>query len=100
MFNRLTQVLYEVARVMIPPDPTPDAPAEVKARANTLLGFIKWGSLIAVVGGLLAFGMLTAAAERGGYGSGASEMKERFGKLLVGGVVTVSAVSIASFVFG
>lgn len=100
MFDRIKQVLYELARVMIPPDPVPDAPAEVKARANTLLGFIKWGSLIAVVGGLLAFGMLTAAAERGGYGSGASEMKERFGKLLVGGVVTVSAVSIASFVFG
>lgn len=100
MVDRLTRSLYTVARVMIPPDPVPDAPAEVKARANTLLGFIKWGSLIAVVGGLLAFGMLTAAAERGGYGSGAADMKERFGKLLVGGVVTVSAVSIASFVFG
>jgi len=100
MFEELKATVYAVAQAMLPPDPTPDAPAEVKARVNTLLGFIKWGSLTAVVGGLLAFGMLTAAAERGGYGSGAAEMKERFGKLLVGGVVTVSAVSIASFVFG
>ena len=33
MLNRLTQLLYGVAQVMIPPDPTPNAPAEVKARA-------------------------------------------------------------------
>lgn len=98
--EQLKSFLYGVARVMIPVDPNPDAPQAVKERVNTVLGFIKWGSLVAVVGGLLAFGMLTAAAERGGYGSGASEMKERFGKLLVGGIVTVSAVSIATFVFG
>ncbi|MEQ1700729.1 MAG: hypothetical protein ABMA25_11495 [Ilumatobacteraceae bacterium] len=96
--------LYEVSRVLampsIPDDPTAAAPQAVKDRVDTLLGFIKWGSMVAVVGGLLAFGMLTVAAERGGYGSGASEMKERFGKLLVGGIVTGSAVAIATFVFG
>lgn len=104
MVDQVRAVLYSVARVLVPGDlpvdPNPDAPAKVKEKVDIVLGFIKWASLVAVVGGLLAFGMLTAAAERGGYGSGASEMKERFGRLLVGGIVTVSAVSIATFVFG
>lgn len=60
--------------------------------------FVKYLSLASAVGALLGFGMLVWASERGGMGSGASEMKERFGKVILSVIVVLTATSIVSFV--
>ena len=78
----------------------PAAPQAVKDSADRVLGLIKWGSLVCCIGALLGFGFLVAAAERGGYGSGAAEFKERFGKVILAIVVVTTAVPIVLFVMG
>ena len=42
-------------------DPKADAPADLKAKVDLVLGLVKWGSLIAVLGLLLASGMIALA---------------------------------------
>ncbi len=92
------RVMMWITDAGIPPDPTPAAPPLVTQKVNTLLGFIKYLSLASAVAALLGFGMLVWASERGGMGSGASEMKERFGKVLISVVIVLTAASIVSFV--
>jgi hypothetical protein len=80
------------------PNPEPAAPADLSDKVNTVLGLIKWASLITGVAALMGFGFLVWAADHGGYGSQGAEMKERFGKVILGLVVTMSATSIVSFI--
>ena len=94
--NVLSKLLAQAAAAI--PNPTPSAPAEVKQKINTVLGFIKYLSLASAVGALLGFGMLVWASERGGMGSGASDLKERFGKVILTVIVVLTATSIVSFV--
>jgi hypothetical protein len=80
------------------PNPQPSAPAELSAKAATVVGLIKWGSLMAGLAGLAAFGMLALAADRGGMGSQAADMKERLGKIIVALVVVMTSTSIVTFI--
>ena len=96
MSNVLLRVSTRLVAVI--PNPAPSAPDAVKLKINIVLGFIKYLSLASAVGALLGFGMLVWASERGGMGSGASDMKERFGKVLLTVIVVLTATSIVSFV--
>ena len=79
-------------------DPEAQAPAELKAKADIVLGMIKWGSLIAVLGLLLASGMVSLAGDRG-YGGGMSpELKSSVMKGVIALVIVGSASQIVTFV--
>lgn len=79
-------------------DPDANAPAELQAKTNTVLGLVKWGSLMAVLGLLLAAGMISLAGDRG-YGGGMSpELKGSVMKGVVALVIVASAAQIVTFV--
>ena len=80
------------------PNPPPAAPPELQAKTSTVVGLVKWGSLMAGLVGLAAFGMLALAADRGGMGSHAADMKERLGKIIIGLVIVMTSTSIVTFV--
>ena len=84
--------------VAVVPDPPAQAPAELKAKTATVLGMVKWGSLVAVLGLLLAAGMISLAGDRG-YGGGMSpELKSSVMKAVVALVIVGSAAQIVTFV--
>ena len=79
-------------------DPPAAAPAELKAKTNVVLGLIKWGSLIGILGLLLASGMVVLAGDRG-YGGGMSpELKSSVMKAVVALVIVGAAAQIVNFV--
>ncbi len=92
----LSSVAVEVANLVgAVTDPDANAPAELKERVETALGLIKWGSLMAVLGILLASGGMVVAGDRG-YGGGISpELKS---KLMGSGVALVIIGSAAAIV--
>ena len=66
--------------------------------ADIVLGLVKWGSLIAVLGLLLASGMIALAGDRG-YGGGMSpELKSSVMKGVIALVIVASASQIVTFV--
>ena len=94
------ELVREVAAgfVAAVPDPPAQAPAELKAKTATVLGMVKWGSLVAVLGLLLAAGMISLAGDRG-YGGGMSpELKSSVMKAVVALVIVGSAAQIVTFV--
>jgi hypothetical protein len=79
-------------------DPDPQAPAGLQAKTDIVLGLVKWGSLIAVLGLLLASGMIALAGDRG-YGGGMSpELKSAVMKGVIALVIVASASQIVTFV--
>lgn len=79
-------------------DPPASAPAGLQAKANVVLGMVKWGSLMAVLGLLLAAGMISLAGDRG-YGGGMSpELKSSVMKGVIALVIVGSAAQIVTFV--
>ena len=79
-------------------DPPAAAPAGLQAKTNVVLGLVKWGSLIAVLGLLLASGMIALAGDRG-YGGGMSpELKSSVLKGITALVIVASAAQIVTFV--
>jgi hypothetical protein len=80
------------------PNPPPQAPPDLQAKTSTVVGLVKWGSLMAGLVGLAAFGMLALAADRGGMGSHAADMKERLGKIIVALVIVMTSTSIVTFI--
>src|SRR5215210_1494749 len=99
-----------VSRLLAPPISDPDAPASgvsdpdarapamLQDKADVVLGLVKWGSLMAVLGLLLASGMIALAGDRG-YGGGMSpELKSTMRKGVVALVIIASASPIVTFV--
>ncbi|HWL44557.1 MAG TPA: hypothetical protein VNQ73_16575 [Ilumatobacter sp.] len=81
-------------------DPPANAPAGLKAKTQVVLGMVKWGSLMAVLGLLLAAGMISLAGDRG-YGGGMSpELKGSVMKGVIALVIVGSAAQIVTFVSG
>jgi energy-converting hydrogenase Eha subunit B len=81
-------------------DPDATAPAELQAKTNVVLGMVKWGSLMAVLGLFLAAGMISLAGDRG-YGGGMSpELKSSVMKGVIALVIVGSAAQIVTFVSG
>ncbi len=92
-------LLSTLAELAVPlPNPPPQAPPEVRAKASTVIGLIKFGSLIAAVAALAAFGLLALAAEHGGSASRAADMKEQFGKIIVSLVIVMTSTSLVTFI--
>jgi hypothetical protein len=80
------------------PDPPAQAPEQLQAKTATVLGMVKWASLVAVLGLLLAAGMISLAGDRG-YGGGMSpELKSSVMKAVVALVIVGSAAQIVTFV--
>ena len=79
-------------------DPDAAAPAGLQDKTNVVLGLVKWGSLMAVLGLLLAAGMIALAGDRG-YGGGMSpELKSSVMKGVIALVIVASASQIVTFV--
>lgn len=79
-------------------DPDAQAPAGLKAKTNVVLGLVKWGSLIGVLGLLLASGLVVLGGDRG-YGGGMSpELKSSVMKAVVALVIVGSAAGLVNFV--
>lgn len=83
--------------VSVVTDPDAAAPADLQAQANTVLGMVKWGSLMAVLGILLAMGMISLAADRGHGGGISPEMKSKGMTAVVALVIVGSASAIVNF---
>lgn len=82
------------------PDPTPSAPAALQAKTTLVLGMVKWGSLMAILGLLLAAGMISLAGDRGHGGGMSPELKSTVMKGVVALVIVASASQIVTFVSG
>lgn len=82
------------------PDPTPNAPAALQAKTTLVLGMVKWGSLMAILGLLLAAGMISLAGDRGHGGGMSPELKSTVMKGVVALVIVASATQIVTFVSG
>jgi hypothetical protein len=79
-------------------DPPASAPAGLQSKANLVLGLVKWGSLMAVLGLLLASGMIALAGDRG-YGGGMSpELKHKVMTAVIALALVASASQIVTFV--
>ena len=93
-------VIAAVAAVAQIADPVADAPEGLQTKTNVVLGLIKWGSLVAVLGLLLASGMVALAGDRG-YGGGMSpELKSSVMKGVIALVIVGSAAQLVTFVSG
>lgn len=79
------------------PDPPASAPAGLADKANTVLGLIKWVSLMSALAVLMGAGGLLFAAERGHGGGLSDRMKSTLGSVLVALVVVGAASAIVSF---
>lgn len=84
--------------VMTVGDPDAAAPAELKAKTDIVLGLIKWGSLVAVLGLLLASGMVSLAGDRGHGGGMSPELKSSVMKGVIALVIVAAASQIVNFV--
>ena len=79
------------------PDPAPSAPAEVAAKVTTVLGLVKWTSLMAALAVLLGSGALLFAAERGHGGGMSPQLKSTLGSVLVVLIVVGSASQLVQW---
>ncbi|WP_371577813.1 hypothetical protein [Streptomyces sp. NBC_01314] len=78
------------------PDPTKDAPPELTAKVDTVLGLVAWVGTAAGVAGVLITGAMMAISMRRGEGS---EHMGRLGMVLGGCVLVATAGPIVNFVF-
>jgi hypothetical protein len=69
------------------PNPAPDAPPEIKAKIDLLLGFLRYGVIAACVAGVFAVAGKAALAHRRG------ELSDVMGHL---GAVAIACVLVAS----
>lgn len=79
------------------PDPAPSAPPGLVSKATTVLGLIKWVSIIVCAGVLMGSGVVLAASDHG-HGSGVSPKgKQTIGSVVVALVLVASAAQIVTF---
>jgi len=98
LMHHVLSMLAELLPAQAIPNPPPAAPPELAAKTSTVIGLVKWGSLMAALIGLAAFGLLSLAAERGGMGSHSADMKERMGKIIGGLVIVMTSTAIVTFI--
>jgi len=73
--------------VGVVPNPRPDAPPEIKAKINTLLGFLRYGVIAACLAGVFVVAGQAALAHRRG------ELSDVLGRL---GAVAIACTLVAS----
>lgn len=82
------------------PDPSPEAPAELVDRVNTMLSLIMWLTIAAAAAVMVTAGLVTWAGERG-YGGGMSQqMQSLVGRAVIALVIIGSASRITTWVMG
>jgi hypothetical protein len=77
------------------PNPTPDAPQEIKDKVNHLLGFLKYLGLGALIAGVMFVAMYAAVVHR--RGDMHHELASRIGAIALGGVLLASATTIVGY---
>ena len=82
------------------PDPAPQAPPGLDAKVSTVLGMIKWTSLISIVGVLLAAGWLVWSGDHGRGGGLSPEMKGALSRAVIALLIVGGASGIVQFVSG
>ncbi|WAZ25696.1 hypothetical protein STRCI_007207 [Streptomyces cinnabarinus] len=78
------------------PQPTSDAPDQLKDKVNTVLGIAAWAGTAAGVAGVLITGAMMAISLKRGE---SSEHMSRLGMVLGGCVLVATAGPLVSFVF-
>ncbi len=79
------------------PNPSPVAPPGVGEKVLQLLGWLKWGGLVAVVAGFIVVGAVMIFENRGGQGG---ESAKRVMYVAIGAIIIGSAASLAAFLTG
>lgn len=111
MFAHLLSVTHAIAGhlpdfPMTPPtsppggivsDPKAVAPPGLQATVSTVLGFVKWASITAVLGLLLSAGVVALAADHGRGGGLSSEMKSLVGRAVVALIIIGSGAQVVNF---
>ena len=82
------------------PDPAPQAPPGLEAKVSTVLGMVKWTSLISIVGVLLAAGWLVWSGDHGRGGGLSPEMKGALSRAVIALLIVGGASGIVQFVSG
>lgn len=72
------------------PNPSPQAPPGVSSKVDQLLGFLKWGGIVAVVAGIIIAGIMMVLGQQHGRGG-----REGLDKLwyVAGGAVLIGGCS-------
>ena len=97
MFNKLLMSLYvHAAGGSTIPTPSPNAPAELSGKVNTVLNLTAWAGTAAGVAGVLITGTMMAISLKRGE---SSEHMGRLGMVLGGSVLVATAGPLVSFVF-
>ncbi|WP_329460813.1 hypothetical protein [Streptomyces sp. NBC_01497] len=78
------------------PNPTRQAPGELTAKVNTVLGLAAWAGTAAGVAGVLVTGSMMAISVKRGE---SSEHMSRLGMVLCGCVLVATAGPLINFVF-
>ncbi|MEU4088481.1 hypothetical protein ACWD4F_36850 [Streptomyces aureus] len=78
------------------PQPAANAPGELTAKVNTVLGIAAWAGTAAGVAGVLITGAMMAVSVKRGE---SSEHMSRLGMVLGGCVLVATAGPLVSFVF-
>ncbi|MDX6363075.1 hypothetical protein ACFVYF_37660 [Streptomyces sp. NPDC058274] len=78
------------------PDPNRNAPGQLTAKVDTVLGILAWAGTAAGVAGVLITGAMMAISMRRGEGS---EHMGRLGMVLGGCVLVATAGPVVTFVF-
>ena len=85
------------AALAIVPNPPPAAPAEVSARAATVIGFAKWASIISALIVLAGSGVMLFAGERNMGGGLSPELKSKLGQVVVVLLIAGASTQIVQF---
>lgn len=91
-------LLYEAVSVLASdvPQPKSDAPEELTAKVDTVLGVLAWAGTAAGVCGVLVTGAMMAISVKRGE---SSEHMSRLGMVLGGCVLVATAGPLVGFVF-
>lgn len=79
------------------PQPTADAPANVRTLVNRVLGLVFYASIVAATGIFLAMGVLAWSGDRGMSGGISPEMKSKGIAAVIGLVLAGSASGLVTF---
>ncbi|WP_329529481.1 hypothetical protein [Streptomyces sp. NBC_01462] len=100
----MSSLLFEASNILATaptpsggvPQPVSNAPGDLTAKVNTVLGIVAWaGTAAGVLGVLVTGAMMAVSAKRGE----SSEHMSRLGMVLGGCVLVATAGPLVSFVF-
>ncbi|MBJ7904622.1 hypothetical protein ABZW47_07600 [Streptomyces sp. NPDC004549] len=94
----MSSLLFEASRLLASgvPQPTRQAPGELTAKVDTVLGIAAWAGTAAGVAGVLVTGAMMALSLKRGE---SSEHMSRLGMVLGGCVLVATAGPLVGFVF-